>query len=147
MPEPLVVDASAWVNLLGNARSAPLIADRLRDCELHAPAHLDAEVLSGLGRLHRAGGLTARQVETRLARFARSPVTRHALGPLLAGAWQRRHRLSLPDALYAELAETLQATLVTADAGLAAAFSRSHLVADDRPPTGPPRSAPGGSCR
>ena len=128
MPEPLVVDASAWLNLLGNAPTAPLIADRLRDCELHAPAHLDAEVLSGLGRLHRAGILTPRQVEARLARFARSPITRHALGPLLAGAWQRRHRLSLPDALYAELAETLQATLVTADKGLAASLPRADLV-------------------
>jgi len=131
MPEPLVVDASAWVNLLGNARSAPLIAAVLRDRDLHAPAHLDAEVLSGLGRLHRAGFLTPGQVERRLARFTRSPVTRHALGPLLAGAWQRRQRLSLPDALYAALADALQATLVTADSGLAAAFPRSHLVAAD----------------
>jgi predicted nucleic acid-binding protein len=131
MPEPLVVDASAWVNLLGNATSAPLIAAVLRDRALHAPAHLDAEVLSGLGRLHRAGVLTPRQVEARLARFARSPVTRHALCPLLAGAWQRRRRLSLPDALYAALADALQATLVTADAGLASAFPRSRLIVAD----------------
>lgn len=131
MPEPLVVDASAWVSLLGNARSAPLIAAVLRDRELHAPAHLDAEVLSGLGRLHRAGILSPGQVERRLARFTHSPVTRHALGPLLAGAWQRRQRLSLPDALYAALADDLQATLVTADAGLASAFPRSRFVADD----------------
>lgn len=130
-PEPLVVDASAWVNLLANARSAPLVGERLRGRELHAPAHLDAEVLSGLGRLQRAGMLTPRQVEARLVRFTRSPVTRHALGPLLSGAWQRRHRLSLPDALYAELADTLQATLVTTDARLAKSFPRAKLVSAD----------------
>jgi len=131
MPEHLVVDASAWVSLLANARSAPLVAERLRGRELHAPAHLDAEVLSALGRLQRAGMLTPRQVETRLARFTRSPVTQHALGPLLAGAWRRRHRLSLPDALYAELADTLQATLVTTDARLAKSFHRAELAIID----------------
>jgi predicted nucleic acid-binding protein len=128
MPERLVVDASAWVNLAADARHGPEVAARLDGRQLHAPAHLDAEVLSALGRLQRSGILTTRQVEARLASLAHFPITRHSLPPLLAGAWRRRHRLSLPDALYAELAERLQATLITADAALAAACPQSELV-------------------
>ncbi len=88
---------------------------------MHVPAHFDAEVLSALGRLHRAGHLTARQVTTRIRRTAEAPIERHLLQPLLAGAWSRRHNLRLVDALYVELASRLEAPIVTTDAGLAAA--------------------------
>ncbi|SNS43492.1 hypothetical protein SAMN06893096_104102 [Geodermatophilus pulveris] len=50
-----------------------------------APAHLDAEVLSALGRLHRAGQLT-RPAE-RVAALASFRANRWPLRPLLAPAW------------------------------------------------------------
>lgn len=66
---------------------------------LHAPAHLDAEVLSGLGRIHRAGDLSAVEVTQHLDTVAVAPITRHDLPGLLAGAWGHRSRIRLADAL------------------------------------------------
>lgn len=128
MPERLVVDASAMVDLLLGAARAPAIRDRLRGSELHAPAHFDAEVLSALGRLERAGHLAASDAEDRLQRLADAPLERHPLPGLLVGAWQRRHNLRLVDALYVELGTSLDAPLLTVDTGLAAAAPMVELV-------------------
>jgi len=83
------------------------------------PGHFDAEVLSALGRLHRANELTASEVEASLRDLAALPVERHGLETLL-GAWGRRSNLRLADALYVELAVNLGARLVTTDGRLAA---------------------------
>jgi len=96
--------------------------------ELHAPMHIDAEVLSALGRLFRAGELTAELVSAALASLVAGPIERHPLAPLLLGAWARRHNLSLRDALYVELADQLGARLVTTDTRLAAATSLADVV-------------------
>ena len=121
MPERLIVDASAMVDLLLGARRARIISERLRGCELHVPAHFDAEVLSAIGRLERAGHLSAPDAGDRIDRISAAPLERHPLAPLLAGAWERRHNLRLVDALYVELAERIEAPIITVDAGLAAA--------------------------
>ena len=124
----VVVDASAMVDALVGTALGPAVIARLRDHRLHAPAHFDAEVLSALGRLQRAGGLSVRQVSTRLARLQSAPIQRHLLPPLLSGAWRRRHNVRLVDALYAQLADDLGVTLVTTDAGLATATANGELV-------------------
>jgi len=112
--------------LVGSTVAAP-IQDRLRGHELHVPAHFDAEVLSALGRLQRAGNMTVGQVSTRIQRLEAAPVERHLLATLLAGAWKLRHDLRLVDALYVELAKRLAAPIVTTDAGLAAAAPAAEL--------------------
>ena len=124
----LVVDASAMVDALAGTALGPAVTARLRDQTLHAPAHFDAEVLSALGRLQRAGTLSVRQVTTRLERLQSAPIQRHLLAPLLTGAWRRRHNLRLVDALYAQLADDLGAALVTTDAGLSIAAASGELV-------------------
>lgn len=124
----VVVDASAMVEILTGTPVGRLVIDRLRGQTLHAPAHFDAEVLSALGRLQRAGMLSARQVTTRLQRLEAAPVTRHLLPALLVGAWQKRHNLRLVDALYAHLADRLGSPLVTTDSGLAAATASGELI-------------------
>ena len=126
--QALVVDASAMVDLLIGTRLCEAVRRRLERHVLHAPAHLDAEVLSALERLHRAGKLSETEVTTRLARFAAAPLERHELAVLIEGAWNLRHNLRLVDALYAELALQLQAPLITTDGGLAAAFPLAELV-------------------
>jgi len=130
MAEPVVIDASAMVDLLVGSPVAASIEGRLRGHELHAPAHFDAEVLSALGRLQRAGELSVRQVTTRLQRVGTAPIQRHLLSPLLTGAWKLRHNLRLVDALYVELAEGMDAPIVTTDAGLAAASQAADLYSD-----------------
>jgi predicted nucleic acid-binding protein len=101
---------------------------RMRGCELHAPAHLDAEILSGLGRLHRAGDLDAEIVATALSELAVAPIARHPLAELLLGAWAAREQLRLVDALYVELSGALSAAIVTTDARLARACASAELV-------------------
>ncbi|HVA43589.1 MAG TPA: type II toxin-antitoxin system VapC family toxin, partial [Acidimicrobiales bacterium] len=97
-----------------------VVGERIDGEDLHVPGHFDAEVLSALGRLHRANELTASEVEASLRDLAALPVERHGLETLLAGAWARRSNLRLADALYVELAVNLGALLVTTDGRLAA---------------------------
>lgn len=113
--------------LIGSGLGA-VVRTRMRGRELHAPAHLDAEVLSALGWLHRAGELSADAVTTALGELESAPIARHPLADLIAGAWQARDRFRLMDALYVELAEKIRAGLLTTDARLARTAPRVELV-------------------
>jgi predicted nucleic acid-binding protein len=125
----VVLDASAFVDLLlGNPLGAAVRA-RLTGQSLHAPGHVDAEVLSALGRLHRAGDLDDDTVTWLLGRVADAPLQRHHVHGLLAGAWTRRHQLRLADALYVELAAARGAPLVTTDRRLRNAPMADVVVA------------------
>ena len=117
----LVLDASAMVDLLLGAESAVAIRLRLLNGRLHAPAHFDAEVLSALGRLNRAGHLSPAAVSSLLPRVASARIRRHPVAQLLGGAWGRRDELSIADALYVELAERLGAPIISTDDRLVAA--------------------------
>lgn len=128
MAEPVIIDASAMVDLLVGSPVAAAVEHRLRGHDLHVPAHFDAEVLAALGRLQRAGELTVRQVTTRVQRVSAAPLQRHLLAPLLGGAWKLRHNLRMVDALYVELASRLDAPVVTTDARLAAASPVAELL-------------------
>ena len=130
MTSTLIIDASAMVELLLGTKLGASVATQIRGKELHAPAHFDAEVLSALGRLQRAGSLTGEQATARVESLATVPVERHLLPPLLSGAYDRRHNLRLVDALYVELADQIEATLVTTDGGLAAAAPLAQLASE-----------------
>ena len=128
VPESVVVDASATVEALIGTPLGLSVRARLRGCELHAPAHLDAEVLSALGRLQRAGDLDVVTVARALDELVAAPVTRHPLSGLLVGTWALRDRFRLVDGLYLELANTLRAVVLTTDGRLARASSVAELV-------------------
>jgi predicted nucleic acid-binding protein len=119
MADPIVasavIDASALVDLLLNKELAAPVAARLAGHVLHAPAHLDAEVFSALGRLHRAGSLDTDEVSGMLGDLESARIERHPTAGLVRGAWARRDQLRLVDALYVELAEVLGLRLVTTD--------------------------------
>lgn len=131
MPEsrPLVLDASAAVETLLGTRTGRAVRERMRGSHLHAPAHLDAEILSALGRLHRAQELEATTVERALHELSAAPIARHRLPGLLAGAWSSREQLRLVDGLYVELARVLHCGLLTADSRLARASDLAELAA------------------
>jgi predicted nucleic acid-binding protein len=119
--EPVVVDASVLVDLLTGTRQATAIKTRLRGTLLHAPAHMDAEVFSAVGRMSRAGEVSAEVANGALEQTTALPVTRHPVSDLVMGAWARRDALRLVDALYLELAARLNAPLLTTDQRLARA--------------------------
>ncbi len=113
----IVVDAATVVDLICNLPAADPFRHCLSTAEtVAAPAHLDAEVLSALGRLKRVGRLTheTQRVEA-LATFGAS---RWPLQPLLPFAWSLTDRIAVRDALYVALAASLGATLVTSDGRL-----------------------------
>ena len=125
----IVVDASAIVDLLCGTELAEAVQQRLSDERLLAPAHIDAEVLSALGRLQRAGRITEAEVAKRLELLAEAPLERRPLAQLLAGAWERRHNIRLVDALYVELATQLaDAPLITTDSGMASTYASAELI-------------------
>lgn len=127
--ERVVVDASVLVDLVARTEDRfSAVRERLRRTVMHAPAHLDAEVLSALGRLQRAGVLTLAQVEAALQEFRQAPIARHELSPLLNGAWARRDDLRLADALYVEMADKEGFVLLTTDQRLARAWPRAETI-------------------
>lgn len=125
----LVVDASAFVDLLVGGPAAEALGEELAGHVLVVPAHFDAEVASALARLGRAGHLSERQVGDRIRRLVAAPLRRVELPALLPGAWRRRHNLRLVDAIYVELSDQLGGVpLVTTDGGLARAWAHARLV-------------------
>jgi predicted nucleic acid-binding protein len=126
-PEFVVLDASAMVDLLTDPSGAEPIRLRLRHTAVHVPAHFDAEVLSAVGRLCRAGQLTGDDAAKLLGALRRAPFSRHHLQDLLEGTWSRRNTHRLVDALYAELAEQLRAPLITTDRRLASSCPQAQV--------------------
>jgi predicted nucleic acid-binding protein len=125
----VVVDASAFVDLLMGNPLGVAVRARLAGQSLHAPGHVDAEVLSALGRLNRAGDLDDDTVTRLLGRVVDAPIERHPVQLLVAGAWTRRHQLRLADALYVELATARGVPLVTTDRRLGDAPMADVVVA------------------
>ena len=136
MPEAatdaIVIDASAVVEALLGSAVGLAVRRRMRGSELHAPAHLDAEVLSAVGRLHRAGDLPAGAVTVALRELACAPIARHGLAGLLNDAWQSRDRLRLVDALYIALCEQHGTRLLTTDGRLVRESQFAELVPAER---------------
>jgi predicted nucleic acid-binding protein len=116
---PLVVDASIVVEVLRRSERGDAVATMMRGATLAAPAHLDAEVLSALGRLVRSGNAEPAMVARALDRLVRLPVERFPIAPLVRRAWTLRENIALRDGLYVACAETLTATLLTLDGRLA----------------------------
>jgi predicted nucleic acid-binding protein len=118
---PGVVDASALVETLLQTRRAAAASDALRDLDLYAPAHLDAEIVGALFGLIRLGTLDERRARLAIRRLRQLDLERVAIDALAQDALTLRHNLSAYDALYVALARRLRCSLVTADRRIAAA--------------------------
>ena len=113
----LVLDASAlaWA-VTATTPTASTLRRRLAAEACHAPHLIDAEVGNVLRRRVLRGELTAADGEILLA--AATPLVDHRyemIGPLARAAWRLRENLTFYDALYAALAEALEAPLLTCD--------------------------------
>lgn len=121
----VVVDASVVISsLFPNDRRSSAASARLRAGDaLHAPALIDFEVLHIIRRYSFSDkSLTPDRVVTMLDLLAKLPIRRIPMDRALAGrAFGHRDNLSAYDASYVALAETIGASLITADLRLAAA--------------------------
>lgn len=125
-----VVDASVFVDLVIRGEAWHVSRDALAGHQLHAPAHVDVEVMSALARLHRAGHVTRTAARKAFTAFGEAPLTRHELLPLGPGAWTRSSGLRVADAFYVELASALGVRVLTLDARLARATPLAVLPGD-----------------
>jgi len=127
-PEEIIIDASVIVDLVAETGFADAAHAAIEDRRLFAPAHIDAEVLSAVGRMQRAGLLTAARALEAVHKCAATPIERTPLPGLLAGAWNRQSSLRLSDALYVELAEITERRLITSDRKLGRDYASAVVL-------------------
>ncbi|MDQ6772002.1 MAG: type II toxin-antitoxin system VapC family toxin [Candidatus Dormibacteraeota bacterium] len=118
----IVVDASVLAPALADdGQDGDESRTRLRAQVLVAPELIDLDVVSVFRRLLFGGQLPARRARLALADLTHLPLRRTPHRPLLSRCWELRANLSIYDAAYIALAETLDIVLVTADARLSRA--------------------------
>jgi predicted nucleic acid-binding protein len=120
----IVLDASAVAAVLLNlGSSAARIRKRMAesDDDLHAPHLLEVEVLSVLRRFYLRGDLSRERARLALNRLSTLRLSRYPHAALLSRVWELRDNLTVYDASYIALAETLDAPLITMDGRLARA--------------------------
>jgi len=118
----IVTDASVAVDLLlNNQPYSDAIIRRIREerAQLAAPYLIDAEVAQVLRRFVRQGKLSDQRALNALQDYADIPLTRYPHLPLLVRAFELRNNVTVYDALYIVLAQTLDAPLITRDRALA----------------------------
>ena len=119
----IVLHASAAVDWLLHTPAGLGIEKRIysRNESLHAPHLIDVEVAQVLRRLVREGTVSADRAGQAIQDLFDLRLTRYPHFVLLPRIWQLRNNLSAYDAAYVALAEALNATLVTRDAGMKSA--------------------------
>lgn len=127
------MDASALVEWLLATERGHRVHDRIgrAGVQLHAPALVDVEVVSGLRRAVGQGAITAERGRGSIDVLLSLELTRHPVPPLLPRVWDLRDSLSAYDATYVALAEALDMRLLTCDGRLARSQGGSadvHLV-------------------
>lgn len=112
----IVVDASAVVDLLLDNEKGLAVSRHMEESGSVSVAHLDAEVFSALGRLHRSGALAAPAVADRLALLGRLPIQRLPITTeLTLEAWRLRENVALRDGLYVAAARAVGCRVLTTD--------------------------------
>jgi len=107
----VVTDALAVKGPAGE-RARRLVAAKTR---LHVPAILTAEVASALRAMLRRGDLRAPEARAAALRASAIRARRYPFEPFVARVWELRDNVTVYDAWYVALAETLDASLVSAD--------------------------------
>jgi predicted nucleic acid-binding protein len=121
-----VVDASALAALLFGEPEAGIVADRLEDADLVAPALLDFEIASVCLKKLRGNPQQREALLATSAIYARMSIEIVAIDHADALALAETYGLSSYDAAYLWLAQKLSAELVTLDKRLQTAGSTRH---------------------
>lgn len=130
----IVVDASAFLNLILRTGAGLSLEERLEHEPAAAPELFDAEVLHRLVTFGKHGVLDGSEVERAVTNLRDAPVVRVPHRWLLDRARALSAALSGYDALYAALAEATGAPLVTGDEAFArTARAQLHLDVVDLP--------------
>jgi L-threonylcarbamoyladenylate synthase len=127
----IVLDASAAVEILLGSEHGRLVLDRLEPhAEAHVPEHFHIEAISALRRYALRGELGELRMVKALTMLNELRVVRYPVIDLRDGIWELRTRLSAYDAAYLALARRLDISLLTTDAGLAAAARAEGRLAE-----------------
>jgi predicted nucleic acid-binding protein len=118
---PVVVDASALVELLLQRERAPAVLQAVGDIQMAAPDVINPEILWALRRRERAGTLRADRAAQAVEDLLDAPLRRFPTLPLLPAVWKLRANVTSYDACYVALARELGCALVTADRKLSRA--------------------------
>lgn len=119
----IVVDASVVIEFVVGGKVGRKVEEHLlrERGQIHTPALLDVEVLQVLRRMVRSGSLTDNHGGSLVEILGATPITRHAMDPLLPRIWALRENLTAYDAAYVALAEALGCPLITLDQKIARA--------------------------
>jgi predicted nucleic acid-binding protein len=135
--EALVLETSAFLDLiLGNAEGR-IVADALKGNAVHISDHCGVAVAQGLLVMERRGILSRSQLRRSIRHVAAAPFTLHPAASLLEAAWARTG-LRLGDALCVELSQRLRAPLLTTDSRLATVWPDCWLITAPPQPLGAP---------
>ena len=115
----IIVDASAFVELLGGSARGGVVRELLVAERSAVPHLFDAEVLHRLVTLGKQGALRPDEVEQGIEELRTAPMERFDHRPRLLAAARLPAALSGYDALYAILAVEFDAALVTTDEAFA----------------------------
>ncbi len=126
----IVVDASALLEVLLQTPSASRIEARLfaPGETLHVPHLIDLEVAHVLRRYEAVGEIGAQRGQEATDDLTVWPLIRYPHDLFLSRVWALRYNLTAYDASYVALAETLDITLVTCDARLAASVGHHATI-------------------
>jgi predicted nucleic acid-binding protein len=112
-----ILDASVVIDAMAVSGPAGDRARRLVSEEswLHMPSVAGAEVTSALRGMVLRGMLSAGDARVAAVRASRLRARRYPFEPFLSRVWDLRDNVTVYDAWYVALAESLSAPLVTAD--------------------------------
>ncbi len=118
----IVLDASAALKMVLSHEGSEALVVRVVGKDIHAPALIEVEVVSGLRRLQRQRQITEDRAMIGLEWFLDLGIEKHHGPELTRRIFALRHSLSSYDAAYIAVAELIEAPLLTADGRL----SRAH---------------------
>ncbi len=117
-PSQIVIDASAFAELLLRTPAGLAIAGIVARADLIAPDVINPETLQSLRGLERGGKLSGERARKAVAKLVGSDLTRVPTVGLIEDAWTLRANVSAYDACYVALARALDCPLLTTDTPL-----------------------------